>query len=170
MDETIFQLMAKLIAPAAMISACGVLTIASSTRHGAILAWIHELHREKIELLERAEHGRPLGAVERYRLEGIELLSHRMLRRAWFNRSGLIGILVCVGLMICSSLSLASIEATLLPASVAITCFVLGACALLVGTVLHILEIALSLDEARLEHARVEALGHPSPATEAADD
>lgn len=147
-----------LVAPVVMISACGVLMIAASTRAANVMSQVHSMHRERVELfarLHRDERG-PTPA-ERVRAEGLELLTHSMLVRARWLRLGMVGIVLCVVMMLLCSGALAFGGAR----AAAVPLFVAGAAALLAAMGAHLVELARSLTEARLEHERSERFRLP---------
>jgi len=147
-----------LVAPAVMISACGVLMIAASTRHASVISQLHGLHRERVDLVSRLAHQRrEPNHAETVRLEGLELLSHSMLRRARALRLGLLGITACVIAMICTTVALAvsPVDGGGAPA---VGLFFVGVACLLAAMLAHVYEIAASLQQVELEHDRVSRL------------
>lgn len=147
-----------LLAPALMISACGVLMIAASTRATSVMNQVHTMHRERIELVSRlhAEKRAPT-AAERVRVDGLELLSESMLIRARALRLGMIGIVLCVMLMLLCSVSLGIGPMR----SAAVPLFLTGVASLFGSMSAHLYELARSLTEARIEHRRSRSLKIP---------
>ncbi len=99
------------VTPVVLISACGLITLALYNRLGTILARIRDLHRQKIQLIERLEpstDGRPPGDEELL-LELLDAQVGAVTVKAKTVQRGLFCLLAAVlAFLLCSLLAAAS--------------------------------------------------------------
>ena len=100
---SVIQVIQLVLAPAVMISACGLLLLGISNKFSTILNRIRALNEEKRKLFLRAgkEDFQP---VENQRLESISMQIERLLRRARLVRNSLFCYFVAVALFVATSL------------------------------------------------------------------
>ena len=161
----------QILAPAAMIPACGLLLLSSSARMNTVLARIRAFHSERLDVWRSEEaSGTRHGRVRELRLEGLEHQTHRLLRRAGLLRLTMLQLFVAVACNVLAVIGLALVY-TLSDASgagvygVAIGVFVVGLLCMLGAMGTSVLEVARILETVRYEHVRVERLCEsPEPA------
>ncbi|GAB4400151.1 MAG: hypothetical protein Kow00123_07760 [Anaerolineales bacterium] len=137
-----------ILAPAVMISACGLLLLGMQNRYGRINDRMRALARERLDLLPK--RGDPVADV---RLDAIErqmpdlLLRVRIQRNAVYSLFAAVVVFVADAFVIAASLFLAT--AMLNMAALAV--FLMGMVLVLAGTVLAAQEIAISARAVVLE-------------------
>ncbi|MEO0512882.1 MAG: DUF2721 domain-containing protein [Planctomycetota bacterium] len=158
----------QLIAPAAMIPACGLLLLSSTARTNTVLARIRAFHAERLAVW-RDEHepGTRAEAVRTLRLEGLELQTHRLLARAALLRVTMLqlfgGVVCNAATMLLLAIRAADVGLDGLYTA-AVVVFVLGVLFLLGSMVTSVLEVWRILETVRYEHGRVESLCGVEPA------
>ena len=100
---SVIQVIQLILAPAVMISACGLLLLGISNKFSTILNRIRALNEEKRKLFLRAGEEQ-LQPVENQRLESIAMQIDRLLRRAKLVRNSLFCYFVAVALFVATSL------------------------------------------------------------------
>lgn len=137
-----------ILAPAVMISACGLLLLGMQNRYGRINDRMRALARERLDLLPK--RGDPVADV---RLEAIErqmpdlVLRVRLQRNAVYSLFGAVIVFVVDAFVIASSLFAARDALNM----IALAVFLVGMGLVLVGMVLAAREIAISARAVTLE-------------------
>lgn len=158
----------QLVAPAAMIPACGLLLLSSTARMNTVLARIRAFHSERLDVW-RTEHdaGSRHDRVRTLRLEGLQRQTDRLLIRAWLLRATMIQLFAGVTCNLLAMIGLAmrfvagDEPAGLYTASVWV--FVVGIVCMLGAMVTSVLEVARILETVVFEHERVEDLCSADP-------
>ena len=97
---SVTQAIQLILAPAVMISACGLLTLGISNKFSAVLNRIRLLNEEKRKLL----HKEKLTLEENQRLASIARQVQRLIRRAQLVRNSVVSYFVAIGVFIATSL------------------------------------------------------------------
>ncbi|MGB2868537.1 MAG: DUF2721 domain-containing protein [Bacteroidota bacterium] len=100
---TVIQVIQLILAPAVMISACGLLLLGISSKFSTILNRIRILNEEKRKLLHQAGK-QELQTADNQRLESITKQIGRLLSRARLVRNSLFCYFLAVGLFVVTSL------------------------------------------------------------------
>ncbi len=100
---TVIQAIQLMLAPAVMISACGLLMLGISNKFSSVVNRVRLLNEEKRKLFARASDPN-FGAQETQRLESIARQLDRLLRRAWLVRNSLLCYTIGVALFVLTSL------------------------------------------------------------------
>ncbi len=100
---TVVQAIQLMLAPAVMISACGLLMLGISNKFSSVVNRVRLLNEEKRRLFPRASDA-TFGAQETQRLESIARQLDRLLRRAWLVRNSLLCYTIAVALFVLTSL------------------------------------------------------------------
>lgn len=157
----------ELIAPAAMIPACGLLLLSSTARMNTVLARIRAFHAERLAVWrDDQEPGSKADAVRTLRLDGLEQQTHRLLARASLLRMTMLQLF---GGVVCNGLAILLLGARVVLSDVpgiysaAVVIFVGGVLCVLGAMVTSVLEVLRILETVRYEHDRVEALCETDP-------
>jgi pilus assembly protein TadC len=100
---TVVQAIQLMLAPAVMISACGLLLLSISNKFSSVVNRVRLLNEEKRRLFSKASEP-SFGPQETQRLESIARQLDRLLRRAWMVRNSLLCYSVAVALFVLTSL------------------------------------------------------------------
>ena len=100
---TVVQAIQLMLAPAVMISACGLLLLSISNKFSSVVNRVRLLNEEKRRLFSRASQP-DFDAHDNQRLESIARQLHRLLRRAWMVRNSLLCYSISVALFVLTSL------------------------------------------------------------------
>jgi len=100
---TVVQAIQLMLAPAVMISACGLLLLSISNKFSSVVNRVRLLNEEKRRLFSRASESN-FSANENQRLESIARQLDRLLRRAWMVRNSLLCYSIAVALFVLTSL------------------------------------------------------------------
>lgn len=168
LDESLIEL---LLAPAVLVPACALLAMSASARLSSILARVRDLHQRRLDAYVAVplDDERAL-QVREIRLDGLEVQSHQLIRRAALARASLILTYLSVAFLLLSSGSL-GLAIVWHPAEyVAITLFIVGLIVVLAAVVVAILDVRGALRWVRYEHQRVGSLGDAWVPHRATDD
>ena len=152
------HLIALILAPVVLISACGLLCLTFYNRMAVLTARIRSFNAERFELLEKIHQEPPTLPPEtkpllplRARLRGLEGQTDAILYRARLIRRTLVCLVSCIiGMLLCSlTLGLGLIIPHLDFA--ALSFFTLGMLAMLIAMVTALMELQLSLKPVSLE-------------------
>lgn len=150
------------VAPVVMISANGLLCLAFYNRLSAVVNRCRTINRERFELISRLAGVEPSDAPpetahQESRTEVLDELGHQLFERARLLRDALIYLMASVlSMLTCSlALGLASLGPTF--AWAALTFFVVGALAMMLGVIKAIRELRITLDPLALEHEWLES-------------
>jgi len=161
----------QLVAPAAMIPACGLLLLSSTARMNTVLARVRAFHRERLDVW-RDEHdaGSRHDRVRSLRLEGLRRQTDRLLIRAAPLRATMIQLFAGVA---CNIVTMLGLGLRLVvgtggdgPSAIyvaAVWVFVAGLGCVLGAMVTSVLEVLRILETVRYEHDRVEDLCSTDP-------
>lgn len=171
-DASIIQ---QILAPAAMVPACGLLLLSSTARMNTVLGRIRTFHAERLDVWRSdAESGSRSDSVRALRLEGLEHQTHKLLHRAALLRITMLQLFGAVSCNLLSVIGLALLYLMDEPPMVynaAVIVFILGVLLFLGAMVTSGLEVKRILETVRYEHRRVEGLcahdGPPPPRSEA---
>lgn len=161
------QVIQQLVAPAVMISACGLLCLAQYNRLAAIVARLRQFHHERFEIYESmstSEESEKQLLTARF--EGIGEQADHILQRARTIRNGLICLVGCILCMLASSLAIGlslTIESV---QPVVVGLFILGVLSMTAAMVFALAELRASLKEVEYEHERIRHLGQPNRVTD----
>ena len=100
---TVIQAIQLMLAPAVMISGCGLLLLSISNKFSSVVNRVRLLNEEKRRLFARAAEP-TFGAQENQRLESIARQLDRLLRRAWMVRNSLLCYSISIALFVLTSL------------------------------------------------------------------
>ena len=100
---SVIQAIQLILAPAVMISACGLLMLGINSKFSAVLGRIRLLNEEKRKL-RAASADRKLTFEETQRVESISRQLGRLLRRAQYVRNSLMSYILAVALFVVTSL------------------------------------------------------------------
>jgi len=162
------EIIQQILAPAAMIPACGLLLLSSTARMNTVLARIRAFHAERLDVWRsNAETGTRDDSVRSLRLEGLEHQTHQLLSRAALLRWTMLQLFGAVACNLLSIVGLALLYLTnhqdaFYTASVMV--FVTGIVLVLGSMATSALEVKRILETVRYEHARVECLCDASSA------
>ncbi len=158
MENNTEHLIALILAPVMLISACGLLCLTFYNRLAILTARIRSFNAERLDLMERLHHDRHVSppATEhalplRARQKGLEEQTHAILQRARLIRRTLVGLVSCIiGMLLCSlTLGLGLIIPHL--DFLALAFFIMGLIVMLAGMITALLELQLSLKPVSLE-------------------
>lgn len=141
---TAFQILAAMITPAVLISACGTLVFSTSSRISRVVDRVRAL-ADQIERMSQQGAG-PVSPVNLRKKELFLDQLKRLSRRAILLRSALTGFYVAIGLFVATSIAvgivaIANLEYGWLPVLLGLT----GSAVLLYGTVLLVSEARLGV-------------------------
>ncbi len=168
-------IISEIIAPAAMIPACGLLLLSSTARMNTVLGRLRAFHHERLDIWAlETEAGSRRDAVRSLRLEGLEHQTHRLLRRASLLRITMLLLFVAIA---CNLIAMLGLGARFVIDSSSATLHMLSAIIFVAGIVVMVgsmltsfLEVFFITETVRYEHERVEAIcaseceKHKSPA------
>jgi hypothetical protein len=166
MPNHIEHLIALILAPAVLISACGLLCLTFYNRLAVLTARIRSFNAERFALMEKiyqdgSARPRPNGGANPLlaRQSGLEKQTGAILHRARLIRLTLVCLVSCIiGMVLCSlTLGLGLIIPHL--AFAALIFFVLGIIAMLVAMITALKELQLSLQPVSLEQDFFEHIG-----------
>lgn len=168
MTESDASIIQQIIAPATMIPACGLLLLSSTARMNTVLARIRAFHAERLSVWKsETVPGTRDDAVRELRLEGLEMQTRRLLRRAGLLR---VTMLLLFAAVACNLLSLTGLALAMVlhegreaALSVAGVLFIIGVLVMLGAMVSSFLEVFRITETVRYEHGRVRALCHADP-------
>ena len=152
------HLIALILAPLVLISACGLLCLTFYNRMAVLTARIRSFNAERFELLEKINQEPPPQPTPtralhplRERLRGLEAQTEAILYRARLIRRTLVCLVSCIiGMLLCSlTLGMGLIIPHLDYA--ALTFFTLGMIAMLLAMITALMELQLSLKPVSLE-------------------
>lgn len=152
-----------LMAPAVLVPSCGLLVMSTSARLSSILARIRDLHRQRLDafLIPDSDDERQ-GQVRGLRLEGLEVQTHWLIKRAASTRASLHLIYLSIAVLLLSS-GVLGLSLLWKPTEYgAVVLFALGMLLLFGAVVLAVRDVAQSLTWVRYEHERIAKLcgGH----------
>jgi hypothetical protein len=150
------------VAPVVMISANGLLCLAFYNRLSAVVNRCRTINRERFELIARLAAAEPAAsspeaAHHESRAEVLDELGHQLFDRAKLLRDALVYLMISVLSMLACSLALGLSSLGAAFAWAALTFFVLGALAMMLGVVKAIRELRITLDPLALEHEWLES-------------
>ncbi len=152
------DLIQPLLAPAVLVSASGLLVMALNARVMTAKGRIRQFHNERLKLCQTVtDQGAPT-PTQLIRDEGLKVQSHHLLCRLRLIRSALMSYVICVSLLLTSSLliGLSAWQASF--GHAAIIVFILGVLSMLTGSIIFLAELRISLHEVSYEHQRIMAL------------
>jgi hypothetical protein len=150
------HLLSVSVTPVALISACGLITLALYNRLGAILARIRAFHQQKIDLLKNL-HGLEDDEAQML-LDMLDSQIAKVTVKAKAIQKGLYCLLASVLSFLLCSLFAAAAVLHERSGAVAIVMHVLGLSLFLVGVVWAIRELTLSLTPLEEESSYLETL------------
>ena len=154
------QVIQQLVAPAVMISACGLLCLAQYARFAAIVARLHQFHHERFEVYVKMTKSQgPEKQLLEARSEGINEQADHILERAQKTRHVLICLTGCILFMIVSSLAIGLSLMIETFQSLVVGFFILGVLSMAVAMIVALAELRSSLKEVQYEHERIKRLG-----------
>jgi hypothetical protein len=154
--DTIIRTISLILAPVVMISSCAIFLNGLFGHYQTISARLRAMHRERLELLQTVDMSttaeRKVSIIVQRILE-IDNQLPRMLRRHKLIRDAVVAIGVAVSIFITSMFIIALASATNSPlaAVIALTAFLLGTGALLVGVITTTIELYQSHREVSYE-------------------
>ena len=157
------------VAPVVMISANGLLCLTFYNRLSATVGRSRELNKERFDLVVRlsAVEMEPNDPAEAtylaHRIRILDEVGHQLFARARLVRETLLCILVSILSMLGCSLALGLAPLVSGLGWVALSLFVAGALAMMVGIFTAILELRMALDPLSFEHEQMESLSDASP-------
>lgn len=158
-DPSIIQ---QILAPAAMVPACGLLLLSSTARMNTVLGRIRTFHAERLDVWRSdAQAGTRADSVRALRLEGLEHQTHKLLSRAALLRLTMLQLFGAVSCNLLSVIGLAMLyllEEPPLIYNAAVLIFILGVLLILGAMVTSVLEVQRILETVQYEHRRVEGL------------
>ncbi|MEM9064620.1 MAG: DUF2721 domain-containing protein [Planctomycetota bacterium] len=158
----------EIIAPAAMIPACGLLLLSSTSRMNTVLARIRAFHNEMLDvwcLDETAATRR--GKVRTLRLEGLDEQTTRLIRRARLLRLTMLQLFGAIACNLVAVIGLAFrfvIEESDHVYTAAVVIFIVGVGGMLGSMATSFLEVRSILTTVLFEHDRVGGLVQSDPA------
>ncbi|MBI5464640.1 MAG: DUF2721 domain-containing protein [Ignavibacteriales bacterium] len=103
-DSNVTQAIQLILAPAVMISACGLLTLGISSKFSTVLNRIRLLNEEKRKLFVKAGDAKKFTLEENQRLASITRQLQRLIERARYVRNSLVSYFIAIALFISTSL------------------------------------------------------------------
>jgi len=157
----------EIIAPAAMIPACGLILLSSTARMNTVLARIRAFHHEMLDIwCEEADDASRRGKIRALRIEGLDEQIHRLIRRAGLLR---VTMLQLFGAIACNLLSVIGLATRFVIDDAdrlytgAVVLFILGVAGMLGAMLTSVLEVRAILVTVLFEHDRVEGLIRTDP-------
>lgn len=156
------------VAPVVMISANGLLCLAFYNRMSAVVNRCRTINRERFELIARLavvepKSNSPEAAHHESRADVLDELGHQLFDRARMLRDALVYLLLSVLSMLACSLALGLSPLGPAFAWAALTFFVIGALAMMLGVLKAIGELRITLDPLVLEHEWLESSPETPP-------
>ncbi len=156
------QIIQQLVAPAVMISACGLLSLAQYNRLAVIVGRLRQFHHERLVVYEKMlEAGEPDKQLLTRRYTGIGEQADQILLRAKIVRNGLACLVGCVLCMLGSSLAIGLSLMVESVQPVVVGLFILGVLNMSAAMVFALLELRASLTQVEYEHDRIGQLEKP---------
>ncbi|CAG9463461.1 unnamed protein product [Pedinophyceae sp. YPF-701] len=151
-SEELREAITTMVAPVVMISACGLLLLATFNRYAVIIGRIRAFHTEEINACMKlaklrnstAENDQELVRILQHRIHGLESQLHSIFGRAKLIRNSIAGIVVCIALQLLTVVFIGLTIAFPRAGIPAITFFALGMVALLYGVSCILAEILRS--------------------------
>ena len=159
------EVIQQLVAPAVMTSACGLICLAQYARLAAIVARLHQFHRERFEIyLKITKSQEPEKKLLATRFEGLNEQADHILQRAQKTRLVLMCLTGCILCMIASSLAIGLSLMIESLQSLVVGFFILGVLSMAAAMIVALAELRSSLKEVQYEHTRFQQLGSSDPA------
>lgn len=160
LDASLIEL---LLAPAVLLPACGLFAMSTSARLSAILARIRDLHQQRLHAfaeLPSAEGTTSL--VYALRVEGLEVQSHWLIRRAGLTRTSLSLVYASTAALLLSSMSLGASLVWDQAEYAALVLFGVGVLLLTGSVAFAMLDVRQALRWVKYEHNRIAELAKTS--------
>ncbi len=149
---SVIEAIQLILAPAVMISACGLLMLGINTKFSNVLNRIRALNEEKRRLISSASD-RTLAFPENQRLASVARQLQQLLRRAYFVRNSLLCYIAAVALFVITSLligvhyfsGMAGLQVAV------ILMFLVGMISVVMGIVYAALDTKMGYDVVRFE-------------------
>ena len=149
MDVT--HIIAMLVAPVVMISACGLLCLAFYNRLATIVSRLRIFHAEQLVLREKLEAAPAAAEGIRKRIDIVSRQIEEDMSRARLVRNTLFCLVLCISCMILCSLSLGLSLALSWATTLALTFFIGGQVIMLVSMAFAVFELTRALTPIALE-------------------
>jgi len=156
--DTIVRTISLILAPVVMITSCALFLNGLFGRYETLGTRLRAMHRERLELLQMVGKGTSAAGVLTVRIEvqrilEIEKQLPNMLRRHKLIRNAVLAIGVAISVFIISMfiIALASTTNSTLAPVIALTVFLFGTGALLVGVITTTIELYQSHSEVSYE-------------------
>jgi hypothetical protein len=150
------DIIALLVAPVVMISACGLLCLAIYNRMAAVVGRARVFLKErfdamaKLSTLELESQASPDAHILRLRIATLDTMNDHIIRRAKLLRRSLMCLLASVICMLACSLTL-GLSLLIRVEIIALVIFIVGVIVMAAGIVLAMLELRRALDPLMLE-------------------
>jgi len=153
----------QVLAPAAMIPACGLLLLSSTSRMNTVLMRIRAFHEERLQVwAQEPQTESRADQVRALRLEGLATQTDRLLTRARLLRLTMLALFAAIGFNLLAVIGLAVRfvveDAANILYNASMGLFILGLALMLAAMATSIVEVACILQTIRYEHDRVGRL------------
>ncbi len=155
MDVT--RIIAMLVAPVVMISACGLLCLAFYNRLATIVSRLRVFHAEQLVLREKLEAAPAAAEGIRKRIAIVSRQIEEDMSRARLVRNTLLCLVICILCMILCSLSLGLSLLVIFMTTLALAFFISGQISMVLSMVFAILELTRALTPIALESDFVQS-------------
>lgn len=147
------ELIKTIIAPAVMISACGLIFLALTNRYLTITQRIRTLNEELRRIIYSKPDSTELEYHEKIRTNILQIQLKDFLKRGSMLRNSLTFIIIAIGFYIISSLTIAVVlfSQDQKFQTVTLMLFLLGLVSLLIGVIISVVEIRLSYRNITIE-------------------
>jgi len=162
------SMIADVIAPAAILPACALLLVSTTSRMNTLLARIRAFHHERLDVWNMdAPAGSPGERIRELRLHGLEHQTNRLLLRADLLRLTLLFLFLATGSLVVSVAGLtvnSGLGSGAFPLrAVSLGFFIAGLALMFLAMVTSVIEVVTILETARYEHRRIERLIDEEP-------
>ncbi len=151
-EFSVIQAIQLILAPAVMISACGLLLLGISNKFSIVLNRIRLLNDEKRRLHHRSSDA-PLSSREQARFENLTMQIERLMSRAKLIRNSLLCYIIAVALFVLTSLIIGAdfFVGTMPFRNVTIGAFLIGMILVFLGVLYAALDTKMGYDIVSLE-------------------
>jgi small-conductance mechanosensitive channel len=151
--DELTRIIGAILAPAVMVTSCSIFTSALFNRYESMSARMRALHRERLDLLERAGQAGGASGQERRRIEEIERQLPGLLGRHRLVRNAILAVAVALLALVVGMLLIAAAALShwLVVAGLALTAFLVGMAAFMAGAAISAAELWNSQREVAYE-------------------
>jgi len=140
------QSIQSILAPAIMISSCGLLLLGLNNRYSSVINRLRLLNNKRRGLTEKLINNKQFDYQENVRLKSVQKQLDRLLQRCMLVRNAIISIMTSIGLFVLTSLFIAIgfFTDTVIFQSISLIIFIFGMFLVFLGVVFSGFEVVLA--------------------------